>query len=68
MPSGAVRRRLPLRLLREEGVRRLKCSHCNGKGGWVVKRLLIDYFQPCPQCLGKGKWWPNNKPKRKNSK
>lgn len=45
-----------------------KCDHCHGKGGWSRSTLRFNTYVTCPQCKGKGKWWPNQKPKAKRAK
>lgn len=41
-----------------------RCDKCGGKGGSTVFRdgpwgMRIEHFQPCIQCVGAGKLYPN---------
>lgn len=58
---GAVAGRLSL--LGRAAVKK-RCNKCNGKGGDTIFRegpwgMRIEHFQPCLQCVGAGKLYPN---------
>lgn len=46
---------------------RIKCQKCDGKGGTLVTlgRWNMEVWRDCQQCHGKGRWWPNQKTRKK---
>lgn len=50
--------------------RKQKCAKCGGRGGKfkMPGPFGLGIFVACTHCLGRGAWWPNNRPKSTKQK